>query len=253
MRSKIIVIKSHDEFDDLARTFNSMTFRIQQTMLEQKETSANISSELRSPLTRIKVALQILRDLAGECADKDFDHYFDAIDKDVDGMDNLIDGILKLYRIDSDCAQMKHRIDILALLNQQLEQETELFNHLNITVQTDFKSGTFVTRVTPAIKTVFSNLISNAAKYTQPGGLFSLSADHENGVLKIIFVNSLPKDHWIDLSKLVSPFYRGKNALNIKGNGMGLTIARRIIEMSGSRIDFYIRDNLFLVELELKQ
>ncbi|MCK5761122.1 MAG: HAMP domain-containing protein, partial [Candidatus Delongbacteria bacterium] len=77
-----VKINTHDEFKQLADTFNSMACRIKQSIIEQKETSANISHELRSPLTRIRVALQILKDITAEnCSEGQT--YFESIDKEI--------------------------------------------------------------------------------------------------------------------------------------------------------------------------
>jgi len=247
-----ITVHSHDEFDDLAATINSMAAKIEQTMIEQKEVSANISHELRSPLTRIKVALQILKELAGECKEQDLNSYFNSIDKNIDDMDGLIDGILKFYRMDSDCNQTKHNVDIVNLLNEELNLQQSYFDHLKIPVEKDFQVESASIRIFPSIKTAFSNIISNAAKYSAADGHFKIRVEKQAKNISITFENKISQNSGIDMKKLIIPFYRGKNSSGIKGYGMGLAITKKIIENNNAKIDFSIEQDLFTVIIQLK-
>ena len=246
-----IEIKQNDEFKQLADAFNAMASKIRETMLEQKETSANISHELRSPLTRISVATQILKDITAEkCGETAT--YFESIDKEIQDMDILIDGILRYYRIENDSSPIREDIDIIDMLKNELSKQTNYFDILNIKSINDIDVKTYSVKILSSIKSIFENIISNASKYAKKDSDFTVTVVKENDNLKITFENSIEKNTDIDPEKIFQPFYRGNNIDNVKGSGMGLAIAKKIADLNNCDLSVEINEYIFKVVLVVK-
>ena len=246
-----VQINTHDEFKQLADTFNSMACRIKQSIVEQKETSANISHELRSPLTRIRVAIQILKDLTSEnCSEGQT--YFESIDKEIEDMDIMIDGIQKYYKIENDSSLAVENIDVIEMLKNELQKQYSYFDMLNINIIKDLKLDSFILNILPSIRSIFENIISNASKYAKRDSDFTVTAVKDNDDLKITFENSIDENSVIDIDKIFQPFYRGNNIDNIKGSGMGLAIAKKVTDLNNCDLSVEIVDDIFKVILIVK-
>ncbi|NOR45914.1 MAG: HAMP domain-containing protein [Candidatus Delongbacteria bacterium] len=246
-----VKINAHDEFKQLADAFNSMACRIKQSIVEQKETSANISHELRSPLTRIRVALQILKDITAEkCSEGQT--YFESIDKEIEDMDVLIDGILRYYRIDNDSSQTREDIDIIDMLKNELSKQTNYFDLLNIKSINNIDVETYSVKILSSIRSIFENIISNASKYAKKDSNFTVSAIKYDNDLKITFENSIEKNSEIDIEKIFQPFYRGNNIDDVKGSGMGLAIAKKVADLNNCDLSVEIVENVFKVIFVVK-
>jgi len=243
---------SGDEFGKLAETLNSMAEKIQYVINEQKETSAHISHELRSPLTRINVALQLLRDL-DEQKDKNSIHYIDVIEKEIILMDKLIDRILEYYRLDGIPTEPKVAIDIIKILDTEVSSQLNVFRQLYIEATLEYSKESFSANLFPSIKSVFENILCNAIKYTPKNGKLVISEKRTDDAIVLRFENDFldQKESLISEEKLFEPFYRGTNAKNISGNGMGLAIAKKICARNSCCIKASITENKFIIEMTI--
>ncbi len=93
-------IKGYDEIAKLGESFNFMADKLEKMIQGNKELTANISHELRSPLTRIRVSKELIQDKLDANSTKDIKRYMQNIDQDIESLDDLIDKILKLSKMD---------------------------------------------------------------------------------------------------------------------------------------------------------
>jgi len=174
---------------------------------------------------------------------------FESIDKEIQGMDILIDGILKYYRIDNDSFQAIENIDIIDMLKNELSKQANYFDILHIKSTDNIQVENFKVNILPSIRSVFENIISNASKYTVKNGNFTISAVEDNNDLKITFENTIENNLDIELEKIYQPFYRGRNIDDVKGSGMGLAIAKKIADRNNCDLSIDVRENVFKVIL----
>ena len=205
----------------------------------RKEFVADVSHELKTPLTSIKGFSETL--LEGDCDKETEKHFLTIINDNADRMEKLVQDLLTLSRYDS----KKNKNSIVEFdLGELAKKCTEKFE---IEVRKRNQSlECFVTADVPpvqadkdGIERVIINIISNSVKYTPNGGKINVYIGyvHNDAYVKIKDTGiGIPKD---DLDKVFERFYRVDKARSRKlgGTGLGLSIAKEIIEQNNGNIN----------------
>jgi signal transduction histidine kinase len=229
-----------DELADLARDFDRMADRIQALLRKQLELLGDISHELRSPLTRLNVSLELVR--RGER---------DAVERmqtDLHRLDTLIGQILALTRLQ---ARGDHKTETPVNLRLIVESVAE---DARFEVKEDGKS-VVISRVDdcwlngdPALlRSCIENVVRNAVHYSKPQTEVAISLDIVGGdpdsarILVADHGDGVPPEA---LSRIFEPFYRVTEAREHQtgGTGLGLSIAQRIAIVHGGSIRAHNRD-----------
>jgi len=235
--------KRRDELGMLARDFDRMAARLQHAAEQQTELSRNISHELRSPLARLRVALELARRQAGELPE------FARIDAETDRLDQLIGQILSYTRLDGKAGEPAEPVPLADLLrgvveNVNYESTAETGNGVRVTLAVH-ATPTVLAHSGP-LESAIENVLRNAVRHSPPAGIVSLSLDAnaEQATITVTDDGSGVDDSEID--KLFQPFFRTRTALqrgDWPGSGLGLAIAARAVHLHGGAIDAANRDN----------
>jgi two-component system sensor histidine kinase CpxA len=238
-----------DEIGELARSFNRMADQLERMIQGGKELTANVSHELRSPLARIRIAAELLRERLQKGNIKGWEQYFDDIHEDIEELDRLIGRILDLSKIDLHDSPLKAEtfnfselvVEILERYKPAIDQKAL---HLAREIDPDVPFWGDQEAMTSAI----SNILDNAVKFTpRDGRLIARLSCGEAGV-RLSIVNThhpLPEK---DLNELFEPFKRSEGTQG-KGTGLGLAITKRIIQKHGGRIQVRNIDEGFMIEI----
>ncbi len=223
-----VPVNRSDELRDLAEAFNDMTDRIRRMLRSKEQLLLDVSHELRSPLTRIKVALEFLP--AGRARD--------SIAGDVSEMEKMIHDILETARRHHLKADIRLRPTNLANL---LEAILPDYQKQPPGVQLDEFPKTLVINLDPGqIKTVFKNIISNGIKFSDPGGdpvrISVIPQAHQTLVRIADRGIGIPAD---ELSFIFEPFYRvdKSRSKDTGGYGLGLSLCKTIMEAHNGKIE----------------
>ncbi len=227
--------KRKDELGQLARDFDIMADNLQRTAAQQLELSRNVSHELRSPLARLRVALELARRKAGDLTE------FDRMDAETERLDNLIAQILKFTRLDSLAEQDKHVAslnDIITDVVADVRYESNSSGISDVSIKADFSSSISLLMHEASIKSAIENILRNAIKHSGSGARVEVSLRREYPDTAIItFDDSGPGVPDDDLERLFEPFFRSRNTQNDnEGTGLGLAIAARAITLHGGSI-----------------
>jgi len=215
-----INIKRKDELGELANSFNAMADDIQQMLDAKRQLLLAISHELRSPLTRARVAAEILDD----------DEKKAQIIQDINVMESLIEELMETERLSSRHRKLnKARHDIVELVNELVHTT---FHGAGITTQ--LPETAVITDVDAArIKLLLKNLLDNAVRHTPDGAQapeLRLTVDNQE-----VFIMVTDHGRGIEaqhLPHLTEPFYRvdPSRQRETGGYGLGLYLCRMIVE-----------------------
>jgi signal transduction histidine kinase len=212
--------RSHDEFGALTDAFNQMVRRVKGMVVARDQLLLDVSHELRSPLTRMKVALALTTD--GEKKTR--------MNADVLEMETMITELLELERLRDGRGVEKVRQDLLPLLRDVADPYREVPPGVRVfadeaTILVPIDAG--------RMRTVLRNLLENAVKYSLPDSRpVELTALREGAVVVIRVADDGPGIPEADLEQLFEPFFRVDRSRSKKtgGYGLGLSICKRVME-----------------------
>ena len=234
-------VESSDELAVLARTLNDMAEGLERRIKREKELLANVSHELRTPLARIQVALEIAAEAVNDPAV--VTTQLSEISTDIVELDQLVGDVLVSTRLDfspgSNPAQFPlNRKDIR--MAPFLEASVSRFEANNgCRIHRDFEAPNSTAPIDDAlIRRVIDNLLGNSLKYSGDEADISLSQRESNGNLIIEVKDRGMGVSEENLERLFEPFFRTEKSRNrdAGGMGLGLTLAKRIVEAHGGRI-----------------
>jgi signal transduction histidine kinase len=222
----------HDELGQLTRAWNEMAERVEKLVRGQKELLANVSHELRSPLARIRVALELVpRNAAAEVRLRD-------IEQDLTELDRLIEDVLAASRLDA--AGLPAHLGLVearGLLGQIAERAAHDPVCAGKAVQVRAGPPIELHADAALLKRALWNLVENAAKYGTPP--IVLATERTGDRAKFSVSDEGPGIPAAERERVFEPFWRGDRAHTPgvrAGCGLGLTLARRIAEAHGGSI-----------------
>ena len=229
--------RSTREVAELSAAFNSMADELSEVEDSRREFVANVSHELRSPITAISGYIEGMRD--GVIPPEQHEKYLAIVSDESKRLSHLIGELLALSRLERDDAALTCTdFDVCDLLERVFLRRTGDLENRGMDVECDFDPEPCFVRADMArIDQVLVNLIDNAIKFTPDGGVITLRVRAENGLCTVTVqdngVGVLPEDR----PRVFERFFTADRAhTSGKGTGLGLSICQRILEMHGQKI-----------------
>jgi signal transduction histidine kinase len=224
----------------LTRTFNAMVARVLASQRSQREFVANVSHELKTPLTSIQGFAQALIDGAAETPEarrQAAEIIYDAAGR----MHRLSLELLDLARLDSGTADMKiGEVDLEQLLESVVRQLRPMAATAGVSLSLASAGNLRALEGDgDRLAQVFINLVDNALKFTPRGGSVALQVTRQKDQLRVAVVDSGPGIAAGDIPHIFDRFYQADSARGggeRHGTGLGLAIAREIIQAHGGTI-----------------
>ena len=231
--------KSSDEVQDLAIAFNNMASSLQQSEYQRQEFVANVSHELKTPMTTISGFVDGMLD--GTIPQERHSHYMHLVSDETKRLSRLVRSMLDISRLqDQDIPEeKKSRFDLQELAGQVLitfEQKIDA-KHLNVDV--DFPAHPTYTRAGPDyITQVIYNLLDNAVKFCPEGGDLGMKIETGNSKLYVSISNSGETIPPNELALVFDRFHKldKSRSQNRDGWGLGLYIVKTIVCRHGEDI-----------------
>jgi len=237
-----------DELGQLARTFDRMASRIETLLTAERRLLLDISHELRSPLARLGVAVELAR--TGE----NLDAALNRIQKESDRLNSLVGQLLQVTRAEGDPSLLRRDPVRLDQLVQQLVEDSHIeAESRGCEVKFETREPVTVEGDPELLRRAVENVIRNAIRYSPPDTAVEVSLARSNGHAVVDVRDRGPGVPEEALPRLFDAFYRVDTDRNRAsgGAGLGLSIARRAIELHRGSIRARNADPGLEVELEL--
>lgn len=225
-----------DEIGELTHSFNCMAVALAETEKMRAQLFADVTHELKTPLASIKGYMEGLQDGVIAATPETFQ----LIHREADRLQRLVLDLQELSR--AEAAQLHldiHACSAAALVEAAMETLRPQFDDKGVTLHTEFIAQPLNVLADPdRVRQVLINLLGNALQYTPPGGRVTVRLGRRDNAAQFSVEDTgvgLAAD---DLTRIFQRFYRvdKSRARASGGSGIGLTIARYIVEAHGGRI-----------------
>jgi signal transduction histidine kinase len=230
-------VKSRDEIGQLAMSFNTMAEELKKQEDLRSGFVANVSHELRSPMTSIHGFAQGMLD--GTIPQEDHQKYLEVIVGETRRLNKLIRELLDLSQIESGKFPLHMQVfDVNELISRVLITFEEKIVSKSLEIEVDFKQDKAMVQADPdRIEQVVINLLDNAVKFTGEGGNIKIWSHGTQDKMLIGVSDNGPGIPEEDQPYVWERFYKvDKSHSGKKGTGLGLSIVKKIIDQHGERI-----------------
>lgn len=225
-----------NEFDVLARDFNKMAEELSSTETLKNDFIANVSHEMKTPLSVINSYATIIQN--PDISEAERKEYAEIIAGASSNLSELITSILRLNKLENQqIFPQKKRYNLSEQLCECMLKFENEWENKKLNIETELDEDIVVDADGELLSIVWSNLISNAVKFCDEGDsvYVSLKKEKENAVVKIRDTGCGMNESVI--KRIFEKFYQGDSSRATKGNGLGLALVKRVIDITGSEIE----------------
>jgi len=218
----------------LGRDLDAMAERITALLESERRLRRDMSHELRSPLTRLNIALELIRRRSPE----ELAPHFDRIERDTARLDALIGELLKLQHLEAETSVHGEALDLSGLTQQIVDDANLEAEQRGCRVRASLQPGFLVRGNRELLQRAIENVIRNAVRFTADGTEVevTLAPQARRAVLTVRDQGpGVPDDA---LQHIFKPFYRvdGDRARSTGGTGLGLAITERAVNLHGGSV-----------------
>ncbi len=225
-----------DELAELAKDFDMMAERIESLITAQKRLSRDVSHELRSPLARMNVALEIAKQKSGPEAKA----FLERIENESVRLNDMIGRLLTLSKLETGTRDFERTdVNLRKLVEQTVVDADFEANAKGCSVKLTEIDDCRIKGNESLLQSAVENVLRNAVRYTSDGTAVEVSLHKKNGNAEIVIRDRGEGVPEAELANLFKPFYRVGEARDrgSGGIGLGLAIAEQAVRAHGGRID----------------
>ncbi|MFV0504641.1 MAG: sensor histidine kinase [Lachnospirales bacterium] len=246
----------NDEFGEITRTFNKMADKLQHEEENKDHFVSNVSHELKTPLSSIKVLSESLL-LQENVENEMYREFLEDINSEIDRMTNIVNDLLTLVKLDQEELMLNiEDVDVNVFVEKIVKRLRPLANQKGIELIFESISSVNIMADKTKLTLAISNLIENGIKYTEVGNiLVRVDSDNQNAFITIKDTGyGIPED---ELGKIFDRFYRvdKMRTRETGGTGLGLSITHSTVLLHNGSIRVSSKENVgstFIVRLPIK-
>nr|MBR6777864.1 HAMP domain-containing histidine kinase [Clostridia bacterium] len=228
----------YDQYDLIMDNLNVMAAELEKTESLKTDLISNVSHELKTPLTVIKSYATLLKrkDLDEETREK----YLDAVLQATGRLNDLITNILRLNKLENQEIKADlERFDLGEAVGESVLQFEEVIEKKSLELVCNLQESVYVYSSKSYLDIVWSNLLSNAVKFTDEGGRVEVNLKKE-GKKAVVSVTDTGCGISAETgARIFEKFYQGDTSHASEGNGLGLALVKKVIDILGGEISVF--------------
>lgn len=226
-----------DEFGALARSFNQMAEQLENNITAHQRLLGDVSHELRSPLTRLQLAVALAEKNMGNNVEQQ--KHLNRCETEVDRLDEMIADVLTLSRLEhNQNAFTVDDIDFMHLVEHVVNDCQYFASSKNVTIALQGKISCILLADSKLLASAISNVVNNAVKYSPKDQVVTLALSEKNERITLTVSDNGPGVPDEMIEQLFTPFFRVADGRerNSGGTGLGLAIAQQAIFLHQGKI-----------------
>ncbi|MDE5548742.1 MAG: HAMP domain-containing histidine kinase [Clostridia bacterium] len=226
--------RRQNQYDTIMENINIMTAELSRNEILKSDFISNVSHELKTPLTVIQNYCRFLKD---ENLDSETrQNYVDTLVQASKRLSSLVVNILKLNKLENqETTPEKEKVRLNRFVEETLLQSVDLIDAKGIELDVDLQEISAITSAS-YLEIALNNLLSNAIKFTPSGGKISVSLKNENGKAVLSIADTGCGIDPETGKHIFDKFYQGDTSHSQEGNGLGLALVKKVIDILGGEI-----------------
>ena len=224
-----------DEFDFIKDHLNNLAQELSKNEMLKSDFISNVSHEIKTPLSIIMSYAQALNN--PKLNEEDKKKYLVSLNNACKRLNVLVNNILKLNKLENQSLSLEiKKFNLSESLTNQVLKFEELFEKKNINLICDIDENLYITNEESYLEIVWNNLIINAIKFSNETGVIKISLHKENEeyIIKVQdFGEGMDKNTGMHI---FDKFYQGDTSRAKEGNGLGLALVKKVIDILGGSI-----------------
>lgn len=240
-----------DYLDVMILDFNKMVEELGSIETLKTDFISNVSHEMKTPISIIKNYAQLLR--TGPISEERRKEYTEGIEEAAAKLSSLISNILKLNKLEHQRITPEAEVyDVCRQLCESIFLFEDAMEEKGIDLEADMEDTAMIKGDASLLELVWNNLLSNAVKFTERGGRIVIRQTSEEGRIRVSVADTgcgIAKE---SINHIFDKFYQGDTSHSTEGNGLGLALVKRVLELMDGDIQITSemgKGSTFLVSL----
>lgn len=240
-----------DYLDVMIMDFNKMVEELGSIETLKTDFVSNVSHEMKTPIAIIKNYVQLLR--AGKASEEQKKEYAKGIEDAASRLSSLVSNILKLNKLENQKIMPEVKVyDVCRQLCGSIIMFEDAMEKKGIVLEADIEDAALVKADEDLVEIVWNNLLSNAVKFTGRGGSITVRQASDGKHTRVSVSDTgcgIAKE---SIKHIFDKFYQGDTSHSTEGNGLGLAMVKRVLELAGGEIQVASREgkgSTFIVTL----
>ena len=224
-----------NQYDEIIDGINKMAKELESSETMKKDFISNVSHELKTPLSTISAYCEILQDPS--LSEEERNERIAMILKNVKKLSNLISNILKLNKLENqEIYPEKKPFDLSARVASAFLSFVDVSEEKGIILNASVKDDVMIVSDPELLDIVWNNLIGNAVKFTPSGGKISVVSEEDESEVRVYVSDTGVGISRDAVSHIFDRFYQADTSHQTEGNGLGLALVERVVEIVGGEI-----------------